>query len=736
MSSNTQPQPPSRTRASIAVAPPNMSTGAHVPGISIIFEGWVLKKRRKKMQGFARRYFTLFHTGILSYAFEPGQPIRDQVSLHHAAISTAPGRKDIHIDSNNATFHLKCLSTEDFDHWMTALRTFMPNTPDGRKSVNFRHSRQGSLGYVRPTVAIEEMGSAIAELDSAVHALINEVAHIKTSSSYKAKHDVFGLFKKSEYCIVLKINGTMPDPAAQLVVQQRVEEALDAMKIHYALLLRSANHHPHTPFDQSQSSLSSPLPTTAEEDETYATRRPRSRTSVRAASRAMKRASTGTSISDAEWFDAMEGDGPEEYVLDSQGADGTSTEPPSRILTNDSRSSLGQDHSSNGDTDFGEPEPGTPHPSDADKPYNLHVVRRAVLPSPVVGDEGSLFAVLKKNVGKDLSSIVMPVTFNEPLTLLQRTAEELEYHDLLSQAAATSDPVERLCFVAAFAVSGYAHTRHRSGRKGFNPMLAETFEDVRMKLIAEKVRHQPVVMAYHAEGQGWELNATSSGRTKFWGKSLEIIPLGITRVTIGDDSFEWKKPSSFLRNMMVGTKYLEHCGKMTIENTTTGARCVLDFKQSGYWGATNLVSGVVHSPSGAVVSQLDGKWDDQLAQTFDSEHFRMLWRVSPYPKNIHEYYGFTSFGITLNEITSDIEGKLPPTDSRFRPDVRALEEGDLDRAEDEKLRVEEMQRERRRGGKDRQPRWFREEGEEWVYTGGYWEARAAGWKGSNADPLW
>lgn len=192
----------------------------------------------------------------------------------------------------------------------------------------------------------------------------------------------------------------MPDPGAQLVVQQRVEEALDAMKIHYALLLRSANHHPHTPFDQSQSSLSSPLPTTAEEDETYATRRPHSRTSVRAASRAMKRASTGTSISDAEWFDAMEGDGPEEYVLDSQGADGTSTEPPSRILTNDSRSSLGQDHSSNGDTDFGEPEPGTPHPSNADRPYNLHVVRRAVLPSPVVGDEGSLFAVLKKNVGK------------------------------------------------------------------------------------------------------------------------------------------------------------------------------------------------------------------------------------------------------------------------------------------------------------------------------------------------
>lgn len=49
-------------------------------------------------------------------------------------------------------------------------------------------------------------------------------------------------------------------------------------------------------------------------------------------------------------------------------------------------------------------------------------------------------------------------------------------------------------------------------------MLAETFEDVRMKFIAEKVSHNPVIIAYHAEGHGWQLDATSAGKTKFWGK--------------------------------------------------------------------------------------------------------------------------------------------------------------------------------------------------------------------------
>lgn len=40
--------------------------------------------------GFARRYFTLYESGILSYAFGPGEPVRDQVSLGQAAISNEP----------------------------------------------------------------------------------------------------------------------------------------------------------------------------------------------------------------------------------------------------------------------------------------------------------------------------------------------------------------------------------------------------------------------------------------------------------------------------------------------------------------------------------------------------------------------------------------------------------------------------------------------------------------------
>ena len=72
--------------------------------------------------GYARRYFVLYASGLLSYSFEKNSDIRDQIFLQTAAISSSPGRRDIHVDSGTVTFHIKCLTKQDFDLWMGALR--------------------------------------------------------------------------------------------------------------------------------------------------------------------------------------------------------------------------------------------------------------------------------------------------------------------------------------------------------------------------------------------------------------------------------------------------------------------------------------------------------------------------------------------------------------------------------------------------------------------------------------
>jgi hypothetical protein len=102
-------------------------------------------------------------------------------------------------------------------------------------------------------------------------------------------------------------------------------------------------------------------------------------------------------------------------------------------------------------------------------------------------------------------------------------------------------------------------------------------------------------------------------------------------------------------------------------------------------------------------------------------------------------YGLTTFAANLNEITEIEEGRLPPTDTRLRPDQRAAERGELDEAEVWKTKLEEKQRERRRDtearGDVQKPRWFvkvegGDEGEElWKLKGGkggYWDERSRG----------
>jgi len=83
----------------------------------------------------------------------------------------------------------------------------------------------------------------------------------------------------------------------------------------------------------------------------------------------------------------------------------------------------------------------------------------------------------------------------------------------------------------------------------------------------------------------------------------------------------------------------------------------------------------------------------------------------------------------LNELHEDQKSTLPPTDSRLRPDCRALENGDLDTATREKIRLEEKQRSARRERQKNErwiPRWFKEDinpytGQiDWLFTGTYW----------------
>ena len=116
------------------------------------------------------------------------------------------------------------------------------------------------------------------------------------------------------------------------------------------------------------------------------------------------------------------------------------------------------------------------------------------------------------------------------------------------------------------------------------------------------------------------------------------------------------------------------------------------------------------------------------------------------PEEYEMYYGFTRFAMELNELDPDMSKYLPITDTRFRPDQRLLEEGNLTAAENLKLHLEQAQRDRRKRKEQdsiqHEPRWFSKcitsGGEEtWEYNYKYWECRKSpGFVNMQFEALW
>ncbi|XP_033983777.1 oxysterol-binding protein-related protein 3 isoform X2 [Trematomus bernacchii] len=361
--------------------------------------------------------------------------------------------------------------------------------------------------------------------------------------------------------------------------------------------------------------------------------------------------------------------------------------------------------------------------------------RRSCLPSPSPNNSSiSLWNILRNNIGKDLSKVAMPVQLNEPLNALQRLCEELEYSELLDRAANTQDPFERMVYIATFVVSGYASSYYRTGGKPFNPLLGETYEcdrpDKGFTFVAEQVSHHPPISACHAESKNFIFWQDVRCKNKFWGKSMEILPVGTTHVTLPGfgDHYEWNKVTSCIHNILSGQRWIEHYGEISIRNSSSDiCQCKITFVKAKYWNSSvNEVEGAITDNKGKVIHRLFGKWQEAVF-CGDPPSAKCIWRANAMPADLEQYYGFTKFAIELNELDPPLKLLLPPTDTRLRVDQRLLEEGNLEAAEEQKQRIEQLQRERRRVLEDNvthQPKFFRKSKDDtWVSNNTYWELR-------------
>ena len=203
----------------------------------------------------------------------------------------------------------------------------------------------------------------------------------------------------------------------------------------------------------------------------------------------------------------------------------------------------------------------------------------------------SLWSVLKHSIGKDLTRISFPVFFNEPTSMLQRMAEDMEFSECCgwfrpliffcvtdglrfdSGCCGTGEgrfqaDCVRCCFcdVELFldhwkdckAFQSYASMFHLFDRCELGSdllMQGETFEYVRFdreyRYVSEQVSHHPPISACWAESPLWHYYGEVcislahllwilinggllqvDAQNKFMGKSFEIRPTGVAHVDL------------------------------------------------------------------------------------------------------------------------------------------------------------------------------------------------------------
>ncbi|XP_062333295.1 oxysterol-binding protein 1 isoform X10 [Osmerus eperlanus] len=737
------------------------------------YKGWLFKWTNY-IKGYQRRWFVLSN-GLLSYyrtQAEMGHTCRGTINLATANIAVEDSCNFVISNGGAQTYHLKASTEVERQRWITALELAKAKAV----CMQAESDDSGDECPTSPPTAGQGGGSRNSAVQSTLRTLGSKVEDLSTCNDLIAKHGS-ALQRSLSELDGVRVGGEAGDKIRQVTERATLFRITSNAMINacrdFLALAQSHSKHWQKAL-QAERDQRMRLEQTLEQlakQHNHLERAFRGATVLppSLSNPDIDSKGSGSGKGDAsdeddenEFFDAMED--PAEYITvpadpkyhrSGSNASGFSSE-----MGMDDQSLDEQSLASN---------PESPHSQEVEPVRK----RRSHIPDKP-NYSLNLWSIMKNCIGKELSKIPMPVNFNEPLSMLQRLSEDLEYYELLDKGAKCQSSQEQMCYVAAFTVSSYSTTVYRTG-KPFNPLLGETFELDRLKesgyrSLCEQVSHHPPAAAHHAISEkGWTLRQEISLASKFRGKYLSIMPLGSIQCIFekSNNHYSWKKVTTTVHNIIVGKLWIDQSGEIDVVNHTTGDRCHLKFAPYSYFSrdVARKVTGVVTDKEGKAHFVLSGTWDERMEfsrvmqsskggengaegkqkTVYQTLKARELWKKNELPEGAETMYYFSTLALSLNEA----EEGIAPTDSRHRPDQRLMEDGRWDEANTEKQRLEEKQRivrrEREREAAktaippeegshqdNYQALWFERfedpvSGETMhVYKGGYWEAKDQG----------
>lgn len=217
------------------------------------------------------------------------------------------------------------------------------------------------------------------------------------------------------------------------------------------------------------------------------------------------------------------------------------------------------------------------------------------------------------------------------------------------------------------------------------------------------VSHHPPIMALMARGKNYLYQWTSEMDAVFTGLSLKFKGANLAQFDIKNhgEQFTLKTAQMSLHNLVMGKPYMDLGDTAVITNSAKPSqRCEIDFFNRGWFSkdAFKLSGRVFEEVDGVkhIKYEINGHWNDRVLVNKPGESSYIAWKKREYPDQWEWQYGMTTFTMQLNYLPEHLKSVVAPTDARFNPSQRALENGDLRKAAYEKDRYECIQRAQRK----------------------------------------
>lgn len=248
------------------------------------------------------------------------------------------------------------------------------------------------------------------------------------------------------------------------------------------------------------------------------------------------------------------------------------------------------------------------------------------------------------------------------------------------------------------------------------------------------------------------------------------------------EHYTYQRTSMVIHNIIFGKLWVELQGNIIIRNHNNGDFSVVRYIRKGWFDKDiHKVRAIVCDRFKNVHFFIHGKWSEEIyiayvknlkrmnyssyffnedgtentghynrnsvndfINNFDWQFYEnqienlksvCVWKAQQRPMNSDQYYGFNFMTMELNEITPEYDktkgASIACTDSRFRPDQRNYENGNIEVAMSEKQRLENKQRQKSKmQDTTYKPRWFYKDkdpiyrdNEMYMFNHKYWTAK-------------